>query len=160
MLDGNQVFALNEAADVLACRHVLEGNIARPRTKEGNSGTDQHWDTGNNDALNETGLKKPLNGDPAIDVNVPDAARGKLRRDVGRSSRHALHDGSGRHVETARQDVDLFRDAYTGEFVEFTDALREGRAPSVTGVDAKRALMIALACIESMQAHAPVKVTP
>jgi myo-inositol 2-dehydrogenase/D-chiro-inositol 1-dehydrogenase len=71
-----------------------------------------------------------------------------------------LHDGSGRHVETARQDVDLFRDAYTGEFVEFTDAVRGGRAPSVTGVDAKRALMIALACIESMQAHAPVKVTP
>src|SRR6476619_1669140 len=71
-----------------------------------------------------------------------------------------LHDGSGRHVETARQDVELFRDAYVGEFVEFTDAVREGRAPSVTGVDAKRALMIALACIDSMQAHAPVKVTP
>ena len=71
-----------------------------------------------------------------------------------------LHDGSGRHVETARQDVDLFRDAYTGEFVEFTDAVREGRAPSVTGVDAKRALSIALACIESVRANAPVKVTP
>ena len=71
-----------------------------------------------------------------------------------------LHDGSGRHVETARQDVDLFRDAYTGEFVEFTDAVREGRPPSVTGVDAKRALSIALACIESVRANAPVKVTP
>ena len=60
----------------------------------------------------------------------------------------------------ARQDVDLFRDAYVGEFVEFTDAVREGRPPSVTGVDAKRALGIALACIESIETHAPVQVTP
>ena len=71
-----------------------------------------------------------------------------------------LHDASGRHVETARGDVDLFIDAYTGEFVEFTDAVREGRAPSVTGEDARRALSIALACIESAKVNAPVKVTP
>ena len=38
-----------------------------------------------------------------------------------------LHDASGRHVETARGDVDLFIDAYTGESVDFTDAVREGR---------------------------------
>ena len=61
----------------------------------------------------------------------------------------ALYDAGGRHAETARADVDLFRDAYTAEFVEFTDAVREGRAPAVTGEDARRALAIALACIES-----------
>ena len=72
----------------------------------------------------------------------------------------SLYDATGRHVETARGDVDLFIDAYTGEFVEFTDAVREGRAPSVTGEDARRALSIALACIESVKANAPVKVTP
>jgi len=71
-----------------------------------------------------------------------------------------LHDSTGRHHATARGDVDLFLDAYTGEFVEFTDAVREGRAPSVTGEDARRALSVALACIESVQANAPVKVAP
>ena len=45
----------------------------------------------------------------------------------------SLYDSTGRHHATARGDVDLFLDAYTGEFVEFTDAVREGRAPSVTG---------------------------
>ena len=55
-------------------------------------------------------------------------------------------------------DVDVFRDAYTAEFVEFTDAVREGRTPAVTGEDARRALGIALACIESCKANAPVKV--
>ncbi len=72
----------------------------------------------------------------------------------------SLFDSTGRHVETARGDVDLFLDAYTGEFVEFTDAVRERRAPSVTGEDARRALGVALACIESVKANAPAKVTP
>ncbi len=70
----------------------------------------------------------------------------------------ALFDARGRHAETARADVDLFRDAYAAEFVEFTDAIREGRSPSVTGEDARRALGVALACVESCQANTPVKV--
>ena len=40
--------------------------------------------------------KKPLNGDPAIHVNMPDAASGKLRHDFGRIPRHTLHHGPGR----------------------------------------------------------------
>ncbi|MCW2849022.1 MAG: Inositol 2-dehydrogenase [Marmoricola sp.] len=71
-----------------------------------------------------------------------------------------LHDATGRHVETARGDVDLFLDAYTGEFVEFAAAVSEGRAPSVTGGDARRALSIALSCIESVTTNAPAKVAP
>jgi myo-inositol 2-dehydrogenase/D-chiro-inositol 1-dehydrogenase len=50
------------------------------------------------------------------------------------------------------------RDAYRGEFVEFAAAIREHRMPAVTGVDARRALAVALACIESVQTHAPVAV--
>lgn len=69
-------------------------------------------------------------------------------------------DGSGRHAQTPRGDVELFQDAYTAEFVEFTDAVREGRPPSVTGRDAQRALSVALACMESCRANAPVRVTP
>jgi myo-inositol 2-dehydrogenase / D-chiro-inositol 1-dehydrogenase len=50
------------------------------------------------------------------------------------------------------------RDACTGEFVEFTAAIRECRQLSVTGVDARRALAVALACMESVETHAPVAV--
>ena len=48
---------------------------------------------------------------------------------------------TGRHVDTVRGDVELLRDSYIGEFVEFADAVREGRAPAVTGQDARRALV-------------------
>ena len=72
----------------------------------------------------------------------------------------SLFDSSGRHAETVRGDVDLFLDAYTAEFVEFTDAVRERRTPAVTGVDARRALAVALACIESCETHAPAAVSP
>jgi myo-inositol 2-dehydrogenase/D-chiro-inositol 1-dehydrogenase len=36
--------------------------------------------------------------------------------------------------------------------------VREGREPYVTGRDARRALAVALACIESVQRHAPAPV--
>jgi myo-inositol 2-dehydrogenase/D-chiro-inositol 1-dehydrogenase len=65
---------------------------------------------------------------------------------------------AGQHVDTVRGDVQLFRDAYAAEFVEFADAVREGRAPAVTGEDARRALRVALACVESVRAGAPVRV--
>lgn len=65
------------------------------------------------------------------------------------SMRHS--DATGRHGQTVRGDVDLFRDAYTAELVEFADAVREGRAPAVTGEDARRALRVAIACIHSVE---------
>ena len=79
---------------------------------------------------------------------------------MGDGARTSLvHSSSaGRHIDTIRADVELFRDAYTAEFVEFTDAVRERRAPAVTGEDARRALTLALASIESVQAAAPVPV--
>jgi myo-inositol 2-dehydrogenase / D-chiro-inositol 1-dehydrogenase len=79
---------------------------------------------------------------------------------AGETARTAMvyHDATGRHAQTVRGDVDLFLDAYTAEFVEFADAVRERRAPAVTGHDARRALAVALASVESMRAHAPVPV--
>ena len=65
---------------------------------------------------------------------------------------------AGRHADTVRGDVELFRDAYAAEFTEFTDAVREGRTPAVTGEDARRALLVALACVESVKTAAPVLV--
>jgi myo-inositol 2-dehydrogenase/D-chiro-inositol 1-dehydrogenase len=79
---------------------------------------------------------------------------------AGRNARTSLQlftaDGAG--FDTPRGDVELLLDAYVAEFVEFTAAVREGRAPYVSGVDARRALAVALACIESMRAHAPAPV--
>jgi myo-inositol 2-dehydrogenase/D-chiro-inositol 1-dehydrogenase len=77
--------------------------------------------------------------------------------DTARSSL-AHYTSAGRHVDTARGDVELFRDAYTAEFGEFTNAIREGRTPAVTGDDARRALLVALASIESVKTAAPVSV--
>jgi myo-inositol 2-dehydrogenase / D-chiro-inositol 1-dehydrogenase len=65
---------------------------------------------------------------------------------------------AGRHVDTVRGDVEMFRDAYTAEFVEFTNAVREGRTAAVTGQDARRALVVALASVESVKAGTPVSV--
>jgi myo-inositol 2-dehydrogenase/D-chiro-inositol 1-dehydrogenase len=76
----------------------------------------------------------------------------------GRRSALVHHTSTGRHVETARADVELFLDAYTAEFVEFTDAVREHRTPAVTGADARRALALALASISSVQTGGPVPV--
>jgi myo-inositol 2-dehydrogenase/D-chiro-inositol 1-dehydrogenase len=81
-------------------------------------------------------------------ISVGDGARSSL----------VLSTSTGRHVDTVRGDVELFRDAYTAEFVEFTDAVREGRSPSVTGEDARRALALALTSIESVETGMPVPV--
>jgi myo-inositol 2-dehydrogenase/D-chiro-inositol 1-dehydrogenase len=76
----------------------------------------------------------------------------------GAASSLAHSTGAGRQVDTVRGDVDLFLDAYAAEFVEFADAVREGRAPAVTGDDARRAFAIALASIESVRSGGPVPV--
>jgi myo-inositol 2-dehydrogenase/D-chiro-inositol 1-dehydrogenase len=77
--------------------------------------------------------------------------------DTARSSL-AHFTAAGRHVETVRGDVELFRDAYAAEFVEFTSAVRERRTPAVRGEDARRALVVALASIESVKSAAPIPV--
>ncbi len=79
---------------------------------------------------------------------------------MGETARSSLlhYTAAGRHAGTVRGDVELFRDAYTAEFTEFTNAVREGRPPAVTGEDARRALLVALACIESVRSATPVLV--
>jgi myo-inositol 2-dehydrogenase/D-chiro-inositol 1-dehydrogenase len=79
---------------------------------------------------------------------------------VGGGARSSLEHSTstGRHVDTVRGDVELFRQAYAAEFTEFTDAVREERPSSVGGTDARRALAVALACIESVKTGAPVLV--
>jgi hypothetical protein len=55
---------------------VREGDIVCDGAKERDPGTYEHGNARDDQPLNEPGLKKPLNGDSAIDVDVPDAASG------------------------------------------------------------------------------------
>ena len=75
--DGNYIFTLDKTARVLARRDMLERNVTLERAKQWDPGTDQHGNARDNEPLNEPRLEKPLNRDPAIDVDVPDAARSK-----------------------------------------------------------------------------------
>jgi myo-inositol 2-dehydrogenase/D-chiro-inositol 1-dehydrogenase len=72
-------------------------------------------------------------------VTMGDAATSSLR----------LSHGQGRLAETARGDVELLRGAYVGELSAFVEAVRAGTDPVPTGHDARRALRVALACIDS-----------
>ncbi|KAA0120250.1 Gfo/Idh/MocA family oxidoreductase [Mycolicibacterium sp. P9-22] len=55
-----------------------------------------------------------------------------------------------------RINTELFADAYTAQFAHFADHVLAGTEPSVTGVDARIALEIALAARESIETKAPV----
>ena len=52
--------------------------------------------------------------------------------------------------------TELFADAYVAQFAHFTEHVRAGTSPSVTGHDARVALEIALAAAESVRTGAPV----
>lgn len=64
----------------------------------------------------------------------------------------------GIRIDTSRADTHLFRAAYTAEFVAFVEAVRTGAPPYVGGEDARGALLVALAAIESVKAGRPVRV--
>ncbi|PRY16628.1 Gfo/Idh/MocA family oxidoreductase [Kineococcus rhizosphaerae] len=81
---------------------------------------------------------------------------GRLEIGGGPRRQLAISDADGRHVDTPRGDTELFPEAYAGELAEFAAAVREGRAPAVTGHDARRALSIALSCIASVRSGGPV----
>ncbi len=59
---------------------------------------------------------------------------------------------------TARSDTDLFDDAYAAELAAFCAAVRAGTPTLVDGHDARAALRIALACIESVGSGSAVTI--
>ena len=61
-------------------------------------------------------------------------------------------------ADSTDYDQDLFQDAYIAELADFADSVRAGRTPSVTGEDARAALTIALAAIQSVTAGGPVRI--
>ena len=58
--------------------------------------------------------------------------------------------------QAGRVNTELFADAYTEQFAHFAESVLAGTEPSVTGVDARVALEIALAARESIETKAPV----
>jgi myo-inositol 2-dehydrogenase / D-chiro-inositol 1-dehydrogenase len=74
---------------------------------------------------------------------------GMLAMGDGRRTGMTFSGPDGRVVDTARGDQELFASAYIAELASFTDAVRAGTPPRVTGEDARAALAIALAAAES-----------
>jgi myo-inositol 2-dehydrogenase/D-chiro-inositol 1-dehydrogenase len=77
----------------------------------------------------------------------------------GRRTGMAFSGPEGRLVETARGDQELFAGAYTAELEAFSEAIRTGTEPPVTGEDARAALAIALAAAESVRTRRPAAVS-
>jgi myo-inositol 2-dehydrogenase/D-chiro-inositol 1-dehydrogenase len=75
-----------------------------------------------------------------------------------RATAMTTYGAAGVSAPTVRLNVDLFRDAYAAELAHFADCVRTGATPEVTGADARAALAVALAAIESVQTAAPAKV--
>jgi myo-inositol 2-dehydrogenase/D-chiro-inositol 1-dehydrogenase len=67
-----------------------------------------------------------------------------------------LYTKAGISQQIVRANTALFFDAYTAELAHFVDCVRRGATPSVTGVDARAALAIALAAMRSVEAGMPV----
>ncbi|NVM93811.1 Gfo/Idh/MocA family oxidoreductase [Arthrobacter wenxiniae] len=75
----------------------------------------------------------------------------------------------GMSADTPRLNVELFRQAYTDELADFAATVAgrtgaggpvESAATTPTGADARRALAVALACIESVKTGLPAAVAP
>ena len=65
---------------------------------------------------------------------------------------------TGVQADTQRMDTDLLRDAYVSELNHFVGCMRSGEKPLASGEDARAALAIARACIESFQQGKAVRV--
>lgn len=77
--------------------------------------------------------------------------------DVRRSSM-TLFDANGVSNDTWRRDTDHFVHGYTAQLASFVRSVREGKLlTGPTGEDARNALAIALACIESMKTGSTVR---
>ena len=74
---------------------------------------------------------------------------GMVTMGEGATSSLRLSDGRGRLAPTVRGDVERLRGAYVGELAAFAEAVRAGTEPVATGHDARRALRVALACVDS-----------
>ena len=80
-LGGKLVFGLHQSTGVLLRVNVPQGDIVFHWAEQRDPGADEDGNASNNEALNEAGLKKPLNRDPTINVGMPKAPRVKPGND-------------------------------------------------------------------------------
>ena len=85
-------------------------------------------------------------------------SRGMVTAGDVRETDMTFHGAAGVATRTTRLNTDLFRDAYTQQLSAFVANIEGAALPVPTGADARAALAIALACIESVQTGAPVSV--
>jgi len=76
----------------------------------------------------------------------------------GRRTAMVFSGSAGRSVDTARSDQELLHDAYVAELAAFAAAVRGAAPTPVGGEDARAALAIATAAIESVRTHRPVRI--
>jgi myo-inositol 2-dehydrogenase / D-chiro-inositol 1-dehydrogenase len=76
----------------------------------------------------------------------------------GRRSGMVFSGPAGRVIETAHSDQELFASAYVAELAAFVDAVRTGTPAPVTGEDARAAVAIGLAGLESARSGRPVRI--
>ncbi|MEV4730008.1 Gfo/Idh/MocA family oxidoreductase [Saccharopolyspora sp. NPDC049426] len=74
-----------------------------------------------------------------------------------RPSTMTAYDAHGVRNDSVRRNVDLFHDAYTAQLTEFARCVRNGTPPQTTGEDARFALAIALAAIQSVRTGQTVR---
>lgn len=63
---------------------------------------------------------------------------------------------NGVSYDTSRMDTELLKEAYQAELTSFIDCIKNNKKPLVGGEEAKAALALALACIESIKTGLPV----
>src|SRR3954470_15146217 len=119
----DQVFTLYQAGSVLPSGHVLQPNIVRQRSKEGNALPQKHRNPGNDQPLNQAGPEKTLNGDSPIHVNMADAALFKLANDVLGVARELFHSGASRRRVQGSTAQHVHRLLAVGPDIEAKDRL-------------------------------------
>ena len=76
----------------------------------------------------------------------------------GRRTGMVFSGAAGRAIETARSDQELLASAYVAELAAFVEAVRTGTPASATGLDARAAVAIGLAGLESARSGRPVRI--
>ncbi|MGY0565800.1 MAG: hypothetical protein ACW7DQ_20215, partial [Paraglaciecola chathamensis] len=76
--------------------------------------------------------------------------------DVRRSNMNYFGAG-GVNQDTWRLDADHFLWGYTAQLSSFVNAIKTGKVEGAGGQDARAALKVALACIESVQQQKPIR---
>ncbi|QEM80980.1 Gfo/Idh/MocA family oxidoreductase [Halomonas binhaiensis] len=83
-------------------------------------------------------------------------SEGMVTMGDARRSSMTLFNSQGVSCDTFRLDAHHFLDAYTAQLASFINTVRTGEVKGPGGEDARSALKIALACIQSVKIKAPV----